>query len=328
MITIKEIAKRAGFSSATVSRLLNNDPTLSITEETKNKILTTADKLGYWDNHRKISNFMPKIALLYLVEGKEHLEDEYFAFLKENLQKLAKELKIKLTSFDNLPTLIKNAKNYSGFLKVGSTSLSYSNLQILHHALPSGIFLDTDPAPELFDSIMPNLELTVKDAIDQLLASGYEEIGYVGATSYNIGQILPEDIREVTFKEYTRIKKVKKTAVFVDGIVSVSNGYRLGKKIIAKGLPSALIVESDTLSVGLLQAFNEAKISIPKDVTIISINNSEVARYVSPPLTSYNIDQVEMGRIAYKILLDGIRNPRRPRLHLTINTNLVRRKSF
>ena len=47
MTTIKEIAQKSGYSSATVSRLLNNDPNLSITADTKNKILEIANKLGY-----------------------------------------------------------------------------------------------------------------------------------------------------------------------------------------------------------------------------------------------------------------------------------------
>lgn len=48
MVTVKEVAQRAGYSSATVSRLLNGDPTLSITDQTRDKILAVADVLGYW----------------------------------------------------------------------------------------------------------------------------------------------------------------------------------------------------------------------------------------------------------------------------------------
>ena len=47
MVTIKQIAEESGFSQATVSRLLNEDPTLSVSPATKNKILTVANKLGY-----------------------------------------------------------------------------------------------------------------------------------------------------------------------------------------------------------------------------------------------------------------------------------------
>lgn len=53
MVTIKKIAEESGYSPATVSRLLNNDPNLSITADTKNKILEIANKLGYWKDHQE-----------------------------------------------------------------------------------------------------------------------------------------------------------------------------------------------------------------------------------------------------------------------------------
>ena len=77
MTTIKEIAQESGYSSATVSRLLNNDPNLSITADTKNKILEIANKLGYWKDHQE-KKIRPTIALLYRVNHEEQLQDEYF----------------------------------------------------------------------------------------------------------------------------------------------------------------------------------------------------------------------------------------------------------
>ena len=87
MATIKEIAAKAGFSPATVSRLLNNDPELSITPTTRNKIMKVANELGYWNNQKKRRQqpIRPNIALLYRVSGEEQLQDEYFAFLRNEI---------------------------------------------------------------------------------------------------------------------------------------------------------------------------------------------------------------------------------------------------
>ena len=70
MATIKEIAEKAGFSSATVSRLLNNDPNLSIAPSTRKRIMVAAEELGYWNDHRKQDTIRPTIALLYRVDIK------------------------------------------------------------------------------------------------------------------------------------------------------------------------------------------------------------------------------------------------------------------
>ena len=73
MITIKEIAQQAGFSTSTVSRLLSNDPSLSVSPETKQKILNTALSLGY--ERKYIKTIIEKIALLFWITEIEELED-------------------------------------------------------------------------------------------------------------------------------------------------------------------------------------------------------------------------------------------------------------
>ncbi|MDE6555244.1 MAG: LacI family DNA-binding transcriptional regulator [Lactobacillus sp.] len=332
MTTIKEIAAKSGYSPATVSRLLSNDPRLSVTSETKSKILKVANELGYFKkNSNKVTNLKPAIALLYRVNGNEQLQDEYFSFLRDALKKVAKEKEINLTIFTSVSELVKQASIFQGFLGVGTAEISYKELERLHDVLPSGIFIDINPAPSLFDSVQPNLELTVQDAIEKLLSRGYTNLGYIGAESFTLDHKPQRDIREITFTEYCKTRGVKKTEVFAKGIVSVKNGYQLAKEVVTKlgkSLPDAFIIASDTLSVGVLQYFNEVGIRVPKDTAIISINNSEVAKYISPPLTTYNIDQVALSKLAISVLLMRITNYELPKVHVTMNTDLIVRKSF
>lgn len=332
MTTIKEIATKSGFSPATVSRLLNNDPRLSVTPETKSKILKVANELGYFRSYNNnISDVKPEIALLYRVNGSEQLQDEYFSFLRDAVNRVGKEKGIKLTLFTELNELVQQASIFQGFIGVGTAELTYKELKKLHSVLPTGVFIDINPAPELFDSVQPNLELTVQDAIKKLIAHGYDNLGYIGAESFTLDHQPQRDIREITFMEYCKTQGVKNTEVFAKGIVSVKNGYNLAKEVVNKlgeKLPDAFIIASDTLSVGVLQYFNEIGIRVPKDTAIISINNSEVVKYVSPPLTSYNIDQIALSKLAIAVLLMRITNSDLPKVHLTMNTDLVIRKSF
>lgn len=327
MTTIKEIAEKSGYSPATVSRLLNNDPHLSITADTKNKILELANKLGYWETHQG-KRIKPTIALLYRVNHQEQLQDEYFISLRKKIVEIAENRGLKMKVFEDINELIKNAPLFQGFLGVGSDEISMDSLIKLHRVLPNGVFIDTNPAPNLFDSIKPNLVLTIKDAINQLLKAGYKNIGFIGGLGQNFNHIQEKDIREVTFKEYVAAHNIEHTPCYVSGPFSVENGYDLGKKAAKNKLPDAFVIASDTLSVGVLQAFNEEEINVPRDVTIISINNSEVAKYVSPPLTSYNINQEEMVVQAITMLTDLIMRPERPYEEVNVNTNLIIRKSF
>ena len=63
-------------------------------------------------------------------------------------------------------------------------------------------------------------------------------------------------------------------------------------------MPQAFLVASDPLAVGVLQAFNENKLTVPEDVSMISINDIDIAKYVSPPLTTFRIDTEELDRFA------------------------------
>lgn len=85
---------------------------------------------------------------------------------------------------------------------------------------------------------------------------------------------------------------------------------------------------SDTLAVGVLQAFNEENVIVPRDTQILSINNSNIVKYVSPPLSSYDIDQQEMVDMALRMLTSLIIRPDRPHIDVNMNTKLIVRKSF
>ncbi|MBB1070226.1 LacI family DNA-binding transcriptional regulator [Limosilactobacillus sp. RRLNB_1_1] len=333
MATIKEIAEKSGYSPATVSRLLNNDQNLSISPTTRNKIMTVANELGYWKSHRKQSQqpIRPNIALLYRVSGKEQLQDEYFAFLRNEIIKEVDKAGLQVEIFGHIADLTKAADSFQGFIGVGADRVTQDQLIALHHKLPHGVFVDINPMPKLFDSVQPNLELTVQDALSRLVKAGYERVGFIGGKGLKLNNIQQADAREIAFREFASMQGIKEAPLYVDGPFNVENGYRLGRMVIDQSknnLPEAFIIASDTLSVGVLQAFNEAGILVPRDTAVISINNSEVAKYVSPPLTSYNINQQTLSRMAIELLQDLITHPDRPHVHLKVNTDIVYRKSF
>lgn len=94
------------------------------------------------------------------------------------------------------------------------------------------------------------------------------------------------DVREWSFTESVKYYGLfDKKKIYISEALSVEEGYRIGIKMIEElknDLPTAICVASDTLAVGLLQAFNERGILIPKRTEIFSINDINVAQYVSP----------------------------------------------
>lgn len=88
------------------------------------------------------------------------------------------------------------------------------------------------------------------------------------------------------------------------------------------------MVASDPLAVGVLQAFNENRLTVPEDVSMISINDIDIAKYVSPPLTTFRIDTEELGKVAIETLRNLIVSPKKSKRMILLDADLVFRKSF
>lgn len=89
MATLKDIAKLADVSIATVSRVLNQDENLSVTEETRHRILTAADEIGY-TKHKKIGNLKKEkhqVAIIQWVSEEDELDDIYYYNIRLGIEK-------------------------------------------------------------------------------------------------------------------------------------------------------------------------------------------------------------------------------------------------
>ena len=103
MATLKDIASLAEVSIATVSRVLNQDESLSVTEETRHRILTAADELGY-TRHQKSGNFKKEkhqIGIIQWVSEEDELDDIYYYNIRLGIEKRAQELDYEILRYFN-----------------------------------------------------------------------------------------------------------------------------------------------------------------------------------------------------------------------------------
>ena len=334
MVTMKQIAQRSGFSQATVSRLLNGDPTLSVKEETRRRIIEASEELGYASGPGARRIVLPRrVAVLDNATREEELADAYFDELRDVLESNAARQHMELTSFRSVGELIAHAGGFDGFISIGPSVLGADELRALHAALPYGVFVDINPAPGLFDSVQPDLEQTVLEALDECIAAGKRRVGYIGGTGYTMGlHQYPEDGRLRAFRDWSsRLGLDAEGLVYAQGAFTVDNGRALGELVArehAGDMPDVFLVAADPIAVGVLQAFTAAGLLVPRDVGVISINNQTIARYTSPPLSSYAIDQNELADTAITMLAEAISSRRKVRHHTFLSTELVVRDSF
>lgn len=327
MATIRDIAEKAGVSISTVSRVLNYDPTLSASNETKKKIFEIASELSY-DKHISKNKSTNRVAIVKWYTEEEELNDLYYLSIRLGIEKKCKELNFSVAMYaqDNIDE-IKN-DNIQNIIAVGK----FSKNQIEKFAAEERnvIFVDYSPNENVFDSVVANFEIATKNVVDYFIKKGHKNIGYIGGMeSFKDKSDYVEDVRGKTFKSY--IKKLKlwnENNIFI-GNFSVDDGYNLMKKAIMElkeELPTALFIANDTMAIGALRALAELGIEVPERVNVIGVNDISVAQYLNPPLSSVKVYTENMGETAVELLIERI-NGRTIAKKVSLSTKLVIRNS-
>ncbi|SHK17579.1 LacI family DNA-binding transcriptional regulator [Paramaledivibacter caminithermalis] len=344
MVTIKDIAEMAGVSIATVSRTLNQDKTLSISDETRQRILEIAEELQY--KTRKERNKYKRqavkqkhdIGLLLLYSQREELNDPYYLSIRHSIKEEGIQCGFNIIEMFYNSEIKKNIKKYSlnGLIVVGSQGqYEKTNCHELLTDIEHVVFVDFDPEVESADSVMMDFKKSVKEAIYYLIDLGHEKIGFIGGKEIRITELEHsssakiEDIRELVYYEILRKEnKLCPEYVIVEGEYSCEQGYESMKKLIEQGdMPSAVFIASDTMAIGALKALSEKKIKVPGDVAIVSCNDIATAEFVVPALTTIRANTELMGIMAVRTMKERIAYDRGVGIQVFIPTKLIIRQS-
>lgn len=327
MATIRDIAKKAGVSPATVSRVLNYDSSLSVTDETKKRIFEVAEELSYRiKSYKKYCG--QKIAVVHWYTEKEELNDLYYLSIRLGIEKRCKELEIDadVYFYGNIKDI--KPKEIKGIIAVGKFSdKQIKELEAINNRI---VFVDYNPDEEKFDAVVVDFEKATKKVINYFIKLGHTEIGFIGGREILKGEKSPiVDLREKTFYLYMKEKELFNEDFIYIGSFSVDDGFNLMKRAIEElgdRLPSAFFVSSDVLAIGCLRALNDAKIEIPTRVSLIGLNDITISKYTYPSLSTIRVYTEEMGKTAVNTLIERLEG-RTITKSICISTKLVVRKS-
>ena len=193
---IKDIASLAEVSIATVSRVLNQDESLSVTEETRHRILTAADELGY-TRHQKSGNFKKEkhqIAIIQWVSEEDELDDIYYYNIRLGIEKRAQELDYEiLRYFNDIPFSL--AEEVIGILCIGKFSREQiTELESLGKSL---VFVDSDTLLQGHPCVTTDFENAVQTALQYLKKQGCQSIGLLTGEekTTDLQEIIPDSRR-------------------------------------------------------------------------------------------------------------------------------------
>jgi len=313
MVTLKEIANVVGVSTATVSRVLNFDSTLSITAKKRQAIIETAEALNYAtprNRNRANAQGLSKVALVHFLRPEQELIDPYYVGLRLGIESRCQVLKIetvKVYHTDSKPdaALLQSA---SGVIAIGHHEAD--DIAWLSRHARHLVFADFVPPSDEFDSVSSNLVTATHKLLNALRERGYRRIGFAGWME----ERSDDPYYEVRCRSY--IQWMRENMAFDPEICvterSVNRhteqvGYRLGVRLMeANEPPDAIVTGNDNIAVGLYRALEEKGFSIPGDVAVASFNDISAAQFMSPPLTTIRLPSEEIGETAVELLLERV----------------------
>ena len=305
MVTIKDIAHAAGVSSATVSRVLNQDQAMSVSDETRIKIFTIAEQLGYKKSKKtnKRSKFSHRIAIIEWYTEQEELDDLYYYSIRLGAEKRAQELGYEVIRIFNNDSLTQ-LENIDGIIAIGK--FSPDKIKELETYSDKLVFVDSDTLNFGHSCVTTDFENSVINVIDYFINNGLKKIGMIaGQETSSDRSTLLSDPRLNTFQSYLTQLKLYDPNLIKIGSFSSEAGYKIMKEFIMElgdNLPPAFFAANDALASGALRALQEAKIPVPERVGLISFNDTSLAKYMYPKLSTVTVFTEEMGKQAIQIL--------------------------
>ena len=334
MARLKDIAQQAGVSLATVSRVLNHDESFSISNATKQKVLSAAQELEYHVSERaKEQESELRLQVLLLYDELQEIGDPYYLTVRTNVKDEAKSRGLRVKEYFCPPGQDppKKLSEYDGIIVIGSTD-SWSReleeqVQISRRAV---VFVDFLPDFPGADYVVPDFRDLMERTLGYLFSLGYEEVGYIGGTDYDNRNRCPIlDLREKYFEEIMKLRGCfHPEYIYVDGKVECSTGHELMERAVAAGkLPRAFFVENDSMAIGAIKALREHGIKVPQQVAIVGCNDNPMAQFMTPALTTAKIHNDLMGRMAVRTIEERIHTGREVGIKIVVPNTLKIRQS-
>lgn len=328
--TLKDIAKEVGVSLATVSRVLNYDQTLSVSDETRQKIFKVADDLKYSKTKQHNSNSVArkKLAIVQWYSESKEQDDLYYMSIRMGIERQGQARQFEVTRIFQNDTGKLDA-DVDAIIAVGKFSpQQVSGMSKLTDKI---VFVDDDQFSAGFDCVLTDFKNGVESVVDYFWNRGIKDIGMIhGSERTTDLAIEVKDQRMYAFKDAMEKHHAYDPKFVFQGDYTSQSGFKMMKEAIEKlgnNLPHAFFVANDPMAAGALKALQSAKIDVPGRVKIYSFNNTSLASYVYPELSSVNVETELMGETAVNLLVSQLQTGRKVPQRIEIGTSLIERES-
>jgi DNA-binding LacI/PurR family transcriptional regulator len=325
---IRQIASRAKVSTATVSRTINRIPTVD--PQLAKRVWKVVEELGYYPNSAARSLGSGRSHVFGLIVSE--ITNPFFPEIVQTFENLAVqhnyEILLSSTIYDSkrmelaVRRMIERRVDGVAILTFG---MEDTLIEDLHFRKVPLVFVDVGPDLPRVSNICINYKNGVRQAVQHLAALRHRRIAFITGPLHLKSAVARRDAFEQSMNEIGL-----EPSLLSVGDHTVEGGMRSFKELWQnRTLPTAILCSNDMTAIGVMREAYQRAIDIPRDLSLIGFDDIRLAQFVTPPLTTVQMSQQELAKIAFQALVKDSENgvPSHGRTEYMMNTSLVLRNS-
>ncbi|MBB5209542.1 LacI family DNA-binding transcriptional regulator [Chiayiivirga flava] len=304
-VTIKDVAKAARVSVASVSRAMNNHE--SVSDAVRERVTAAARELHYVPHSAARSLITRRTQTIGVLLPDLH--GEFFSELIRGIDQAARRAGMHMlvsSSHGDSEEAVAAIRTMRGRVDGLLLMSPHIDAGVLHEHLPAAlpvVLMNTPLDTGDYDAITIDNYWGAHAMVRHLVQRGHRRIALIAGPDRNfdaqerlrgyreaLAELLPDTREQV-----------------VAGDFSEEAGYRAGQLLLAQhALPDAIFAANDMMAIGCLFALNEAGVVVPRDVALAGFDDIPIARFVSPPLTTVRVRIADLGQQAFERLMAAL----------------------
>ena len=329
-VSIRDVAKRAGVSIATVSRAVNRIPTVD--PELARRVWKAIDEVGY----------LPNTQARALVSGRSHLlglivseiTNPFFPELVQEFENLATaqgyEVLIGSTNYDSARTesLMRRLlqRNVDGVAVMTFGVEEDLVKKLVEREFPL-VFVDAGPSLPNIHVIKVDYAEGIRQGVQHLAALGHRKIAFISGP---LEQRSPRVRRDAFLKAMSELGIRVPTEHLAEGTHTMEGGIAAMEQLLKlEDLPTAVMCSNDMTAIGALHAIYRTPLKVPADISVVGFDDIHLAQFMLPPLTTVQMSCKALAAAAIEALRAGIEpnHPKARQKEWPIPTQIVVRQS-
>lgn len=327
-ISIKDVAKHANVSTATVSHVING--TRFVSEDTKQKVLRAMDELNYRINFVARSLRSRKsyvIAFLAPILASE-TSNHFFMSVAAGIQSVLKQNQYHLMlsdsheeeEFEQEEIRMLGSQMIDGLIMAPSSR--DRDYEQLFGDYPV-VYVDRVPNNSDRDSVVVDNRTVSKDAVEMLIRKGHKRIAYLSGPN----TLTTKEERFAGYLEaLAEAGLAAEEELVCTGEVSLDSGYKLTESLLAHK-PTAIFATDNVMAMGAMFYMQENQVKVPDQIAVVAYDEFQWTRVTTPPLTVVEQPAFDLGVKAAEVMLERIDNADAPLSQHRLSAKLIVRQS-